>query len=136
MDIQRIELKGGAWAMAHARPSHGQLKSIYKQAQANIKADRAEESLADSILVLVTEWHVPDGNGGSLTLNRQGINDAPNDIIQELSDAIERLTNKDTSTSDRLLAVAASLSEDDPIRAKVEALALEAVVPEENVRGN
>lgn len=137
MDIQRIYLAGGeASAMVHHRPSHGQLKAIYRAAQANIKAGKPEESLVDTILILGVSWEVKGDDGAELPFNKAGIDAAPGDTIMELSDKIEALMQKDELLTDRLIAVAEQAGPDHPLYSRILELAEDAVVKPEKVPGN
>lgn len=135
MDIQPIHLKAGGSVMAHHRPSHEQLKVIFRFTQANLKAEKPEETIADTILVLVDSWDVKAEDGTDLPLNKAGINAAPNDLIVELSERLQRIVSKDQTLGDALLDLAETY-EGHPLLPKLLDLAKEAEEKPEDVKGN
>ena len=81
MDIQRVEFKDG-WAMAHTRPSHGQIKAFYKAFRGKEEAELVSTQ-DELILILVEEWSV--NGSASAKPTRQSIDDAPQDSVTELT---------------------------------------------------
>ena len=92
MDIQRIELRDGSWAMAHTRPSHGQMKAFYRSFRGKAEAELME-SQDDLILILCAEWSI---KGMDLPLTREGIDAAPQDTVSELTERLSGFLNRDS----------------------------------------
>ena len=92
MDIQRFDLPDGQWADLHRRPSHGQLKVIEKMTRKAI-ADEEWLSTQDALVItLVDKWLVRDSDGRDLPLSREGINEAPHQVIHLLAEELNKVT--------------------------------------------
>lgn len=87
MQVEKIDLKDGQWAKAHTRPSHGQMKAFYR-AYRGKSEDELMETQSDLILILCDEWQVKGPDGANLPLNKEGIDNAPQDIVTELTDKL------------------------------------------------
>ena len=135
MDIQPIHLKAGGSVMAHHRPSHAQLKAVFRATQANLKADKPEETIVDTIRILVDSWEVKGEDGNDLPLSKDGIDAAPNDVVVELSEKLQRIVTRDQTLSEALLDLADTY-EGHALLPKLLDLAREAEEKPENVKGN
>ena len=124
MQVERVTLRDGQWAMAHTRPSHAQMKAFYKSFRGKAE-DELMETQADIILLLCTEWQVKGENGANLPLNKEGIDNAPQDIVTELTDILSDYIGDKQTVADKVKAIASNMAEDDPLKGRLEAFAVE-----------
>ena len=87
MQVVNIPLRDEQSADAHSKPSHGQMKAFYKAFRDKPDAEMMETQ-DDLILILCTKWDVRDGDGAQLPLTKAGIDQAPQDIVTELTDKL------------------------------------------------
>ena len=120
MQIVTVELSDGQSAMAHSRPTHGQMKAIFKAYKKRSRDDDQEDVIEDVIMILCTSWVVKADDGSPIPFTKEGIGQAPNDIITELSDALTKFTDDGiTPVAKRLATIADDLDDDDPMKAKI-----------------
>lgn len=125
MNIQPIPLKDGSRITAHTRPSGDQATAIAKLIRKNAAAGTPEESTFDIILTLGTGWDVKGDDGEPLPFTRSGLGQAAWDIIDEIQDELAKFWGNQPTLEERLRLLAVDLTDDDPAREKVLALAEE-----------
>ena len=93
MQVERVTLKDGSWADAHTRPTHGQIKTFYRRFRGLEDADMmsSQDFLID---ILVESWSV---KGTEITgkPTREQIDDAPQEVVDELTTILSGYLNKD-----------------------------------------
>lgn len=88
MDIQPFELPGGRTARIHRRPSHGQIRRVEELTR---RALGAEDNIGTEdalVLTLVDSWDVTDESGAAVRLDRNGLEQVPQDVMAALADEL------------------------------------------------
>lgn len=84
MDIQRFDLPDGAWADIHRRPSHGQVKAVMRAYREHADDGSVMDIQTISVLTLTDKWLVKDGDGREIPLSREGVESAPQEVVNAL----------------------------------------------------
>ena len=117
MQVERLELKDGQWVKAHTRPSVKQMQALTRSVRRNTDTeDGGLAVLIETVLLLCEEWQVKGADGANLPLTREGIEEAPFDMLQEVSDKLAPYLRRDVTVLDQLNAVADGLDDDDPVK--------------------
>lgn len=94
-NLTTLDLPDGQWFRYHPRPTHGQIKVITRKLMETqrILFGNAEGDPLDLQTVTVLEigdaWLVKDDDGHDIPWSREGIESAPQDIVQLCHDACE-----------------------------------------------
>ena len=121
--IVDVPLRDGKFtAKAHSRPSHGQTKKISRDLRTRLKEENIEELLVDNILTLCTDWDVTDEEDRPIPFSREGIGEAPDDIVTELSDRLQKFVQRGMTIDQKITSLAEEMDEDDERREKLLAL--------------
>ena len=110
-----VPLQDGKYtAKAHSRPSHKQVQEISRNTRKRAKEENFEALLVDNIMTLATGWDVTDENDSPIPWTRDGLEAAPNDILMELQDKLQKFVERDVTIDSRLKAIVDDMDEDDP----------------------
>lgn len=102
-------------AKGHSRPSHKQMQQITRDTRKRAKEENVEAILVDNLMTLCEGWDVRDENDSPIPWSRDGLEAAPNDILMELSDKLQRFVERGVTIDSRLKVIAEEMSDkDDP----------------------
>lgn len=110
-----VPLQDGKFtARVHSRPSGGQVQEITRDTRKRVKEDNMSEVLFDNLLTLCEGWDVTDEDGSPIPWGREGLRNAPFDILDELSTKAQEFLQHGKTIDQRLKEIAEEMDEDDP----------------------
>lgn len=127
MDIQPFALPGGLSARIHRRPTHGQLRRVEELTRRALGAEDPIGTEDALVLTLVDSWDVLDDKGAVVRLDREGLEQVPQDVLAALADELlvvaesVRPANLARDVSRRLAALGERCA--DPDRERLAAIA-------------
>ena len=102
-------------ARGHSRPSHAQMQKVTRDTRKRAKEENLEAILVDNLMTLCEGWDVKDENDSPIPWSREGLEAAPNDILMELSDKLQKYVERGVTIDSRLKAIAEEMADkDDP----------------------